>query len=92
MPLYEYQSDGEGCDHCRDRFEVMEKVSDPPLTKCPECGGPCHRVFSSFAPMKGTKSMLSPENLGKKGFTQYQRAGDGYYEKTCGKGPRVIKK
>jgi hypothetical protein len=42
--------------------------------------------------MKGTKSMLSPENLGKKGFTQYKRAGDGYYEKTCGTGPRVIKK
>jgi len=92
MPLYEYEPDADGCDHCQGRFEVIQKVADPPLEKCPECGQPCHRVFSSFAPMKGTKSMLSPENLGKKGFTQYKKAGGGYYEKTCGTGPRVIKK
>jgi len=41
--------------------------------------------------MKGTKSMLSPKNLERLGFTQYRRAGGGYYEKTAGRGPRVIK-
>ena len=41
--------------------------------------------------MKGTKSMLSPKNLDRLGFTQYKRAGDGHYEKTAGGGPRVIK-
>ena len=40
--------------------------------------------------MKGAKSMLSPKNLDRLGFTQYKRAGGGYYEKTAGGGPRVI--
>jgi hypothetical protein len=48
-------------------------------------------VISTFATMKSVKDMLSPKNLGQHGFTQYKRAGDGHYEKTCGKGPRVIK-
>ncbi|HUT94400.1 MAG TPA: zinc ribbon domain-containing protein [Thermoguttaceae bacterium] len=90
MPLYEYEPDGEACEYCQGRFEVMQKVADPPLKKCPQCGGKCHRVFSSFAPIKGTKAMLSPKNLGEKGFTQYKKAGDGYYEKTCGSGPDLI--
>ena len=34
--------------------------------------------------------MLSAKNLGEKGFTQYVKAGDGYYEKTAGDGPLVI--
>jgi len=92
MPLYEYQPDGEGCDYCRGRFEVMQKIADPPLEKCPKCGGKCHRVFSSFAAIKSTRSMLSPKNLGEHGFTQYKRAGSGYYEKTCGPGPDLIQR
>ncbi len=91
MPLYQYEPDSGGCDHCRGRFEVLQKVGDPPLSECPECGQPCHRVFSSFATIKSTKDLLSPKNLERHGFTQYQRAGDGHYEKTTGKGPRVIK-
>jgi putative FmdB family regulatory protein len=92
MPLYEYEPDAGGCDYCRGRFEVMQKIADPPLKKCPKCGQKCHRVFSSFATIKGSKSMLSPKNLAEKGFTQYQRAGDGYYEKTGGGGPDVIRR
>jgi len=92
MPLYEYEPDSGHCDHCRGRFEVLQKVDDPPLSECPECGRPCHRVFSSFAPIKSERATLSPKNLERKGFTQYKRAGDGYYEKTCGSGPDVIKK
>ena len=90
MPLYEYEPDGESCDFCRGRFEVMQKVADEPPEKCPKCGRKCHRVFSSFAPIKGTKSMLSPKNLAEKGFTQYKRAGGGCYEKTAGSGPDLI--
>jgi hypothetical protein len=30
--------------------------------------------------------------LSKHGFTQYRKAGGGYYEKTCGEGPDVIKR
>jgi putative FmdB family regulatory protein len=33
MPFYEYQ-----CKSCGHELEAMQKVSDPPLRKCPECG------------------------------------------------------
>jgi putative FmdB family regulatory protein len=33
MPFYEYQ-----CKSCEHQLEVLQKVSDPPLRKCPHCG------------------------------------------------------
>lgn len=33
MPIYEYQ-----CKACGDELEVMQKISDTPLTNCPKCG------------------------------------------------------
>ena len=34
MPLYEYE-----CTVCAHRFEVIQKLSDPPVESCPACGG-----------------------------------------------------
>src|SRR5215471_4673016 len=45
MPLYEYQCDGK----CGQRFERIQKFSDPQVDKCPNCGGPCHKLLSSPA-------------------------------------------
>src|SRR5689334_16394573 len=33
MPFYEYE-----CASCRFYTEIMQKISDPPLEKCPSCG------------------------------------------------------
>jgi putative FmdB family regulatory protein len=33
MPFYEYE-----CSKCRYYVEVLQKISDPPLKKCPSCG------------------------------------------------------
>ena len=33
MPFYEYQ-----CQACGAQVEVLQKISDAPLKKCPECG------------------------------------------------------
>jgi len=33
MPFYEYE-----CPHCGYRDEVLQKISDKPLKKCPTCG------------------------------------------------------
>ena len=33
MPFYEYE-----CQSCKFYTEVMQKISDPPLQKCPSCG------------------------------------------------------
>ncbi len=33
MPLYEYR-----CDACGHELEALQKMSDAPLSECPECG------------------------------------------------------
>jgi len=40
MPTYEYL-----CPTCNHRFETWQKMTDEPLTTCPECGSPIRRVF-----------------------------------------------
>jgi putative FmdB family regulatory protein len=39
MPVYGYR-----CTHGH-RFEVQQRITEPPLTQCPECGAPVTRVF-----------------------------------------------
>src|SRR5687767_14279580 len=33
MPIYEYR-----CTSCQAELEKLQKISDPPLVECPECG------------------------------------------------------
>ncbi|HYX50623.1 MAG TPA: FmdB family zinc ribbon protein [Ktedonobacteraceae bacterium] len=40
MPTYEY-----ACSTCHHRFEAWQKMSDEPLTICPECGAHIRRVL-----------------------------------------------
>lgn len=40
MPIYEYR-----CDACKERIEVMQRFSDPPLAEC-KCGGRLRKVLS----------------------------------------------
>ena len=44
MPIYEYS-----CEKCGKRFEKIQKISDPKCRKCPDCGGPLHKLVSSPA-------------------------------------------
>ena len=44
MPLYEYK-----CKKCGHLFEKIQKFSDNPIKKCPECGGPVEQVLSAPA-------------------------------------------
>jgi len=44
MPLYEYK-----CDQCGEVYEVVQKVSDPPLKICSKCGGMVTKMLSSPA-------------------------------------------
>ncbi|HEX8846331.1 MAG TPA: FmdB family zinc ribbon protein [Pyrinomonadaceae bacterium] len=44
MPIYEYE-----CRKCKAHTEVMQKVTDKPLTKCRKCGGRLEKQFSAPA-------------------------------------------
>ena len=50
MPLYEYR-----CRLCETEFEVIQKVSDPPLEDCRSCDGKVDKLISRSAfQFKGT--------------------------------------
>ncbi len=59
MPMYEYK-----CDDCGVIFEVMQKFSDAPLTKCTSCGG-------------GVKKQISQTAFSLKGGGWYQQGYSG---------------
>lgn len=42
MPTYEYE-----CDACHRVFEVRQRITEKPLTKCDACGGAVHRLLSA---------------------------------------------
>ena len=44
MPLYEYK-----CSECGTAFEVIQKIAEPPIKKCPQCGGSVKKVISAPA-------------------------------------------
>ena len=44
MPIYEYR-----CGECGQEHEVLQKVSEPPLTQCPACGKPALKKQLSAA-------------------------------------------
>jgi len=41
MPIYEYR-----CEHCGD-FEEMQRITDPPLARCPKCRRKVRRLISN---------------------------------------------
>ena len=41
MPVYEYE-----CNECQKVFEVQQRISDEPLTQCPECEGEVKKIIS----------------------------------------------
>jgi putative FmdB family regulatory protein len=51
MPIYEYR-----CGACGAEKEVLQKISDPPLTQCPACGKPemVKLVSAAGFQLKGT--------------------------------------
>lgn len=41
MPVYEYE-----CTECGEVEEALQKISDPPLQKCPNCKGKLKKLIS----------------------------------------------
>ncbi len=44
MPIYEYE-----CTSCGERFDVMQKFSDPPVKTCRLCKGKVRKVLAAPA-------------------------------------------
>ena len=42
MPTYEY-----ACTKCGHRLEAVQKFTDAPLTKCPDCRGALRKVYAA---------------------------------------------
>lgn len=71
MPLYEYR-----CSKCGAQFEKIRKFSDPPLTKCEECGGRLERLLSPPAVhFKGTGWYVT--DYARKGAASEGKGSDG---------------
>lgn len=51
MPIYEYR-----CSSCGFQNDYLQKISEPPLTDCPECGKStfCKQVTAAGFQLKGT--------------------------------------
>ena len=62
MPIYEY-----ACEHCG-VFEEMQRITDPPLAKCPKCKRKVRRLISQTSfQLKGSGWYV----------TDYARKGNG---------------
>ena len=44
MPIYEYE-----CTGCGNHHEIIQKISDKPLVKCPKCSGKLQKLISQSA-------------------------------------------
>ncbi|WLD10196.1 FmdB family zinc ribbon protein [Planctellipticum variicoloris] len=95
MPIYVYEildDDGEPAG----TFEVFQQIKDEPLTRHPETGQPVERLITppfiggQWSEHSMHKSVSDDKKLEKQGFTKYVKAGNGIYEKRCGKGPQTI--
>lgn len=50
MPIYEYR-----CEACGAQHEIVQKITDEPLTVCPSCSGQMKKLISSTSfVLKGT--------------------------------------
>jgi putative FmdB family regulatory protein len=72
MPIYEYR-----CENGH-TFEVMQRMSDDPLTECSVCGAPVQRVFHPVAiHFKGSGFYNTDYGKRKRGAAAKEDGGSG---------------
>ena len=75
MPFYEYE-----CARCGQQTEAMQKVSDPPLRKCPACGKSALRKLMSAPVFRLKGSGWYETDFKKDGKKRLADSGDGFRE------------
>ncbi len=81
MPIREYQAKdpNQGCGLCRQPFEQIEGLNQPPGAGCPRCGVPLVRLIS--APAIGASRSGFDARAKSSGFHKLKKLGHGEYEK-----------
>ena len=81
MPIYEYEAVDQkaACAKCRNVFEKIQTLGEPPLTKCPACGAAVRKVISAPASLRSHGDFDSRAKAA--GFHKLKRLGKGEYEK-----------
>ncbi len=62
MPIYEYE-----CLNCGKRTEVLQRMSDAPLSACPNCGGEVKKLISAPSFQLKGSGWYATDYGGKKG-------------------------
>jgi len=95
MPTYVYEvikPDGKA----GERFEVIQRMSEPTLTEHPETGEPVRKVITAahfagkWSDSEAKRTLNDDKRLGELGFTKYVKSSKGTYEKRAGDGPDLI--
>lgn len=84
MPIYEYE-----CESCGHRHEALQKMTDAPLTDCPECGEPRLRKLVSAAGFRlsgGGWYETDFKTSGKKNLADSGKKDEGKAAPACGAG------
>ncbi len=81
MPIYDYQAKdpAQGCARCREPFEMMRRLTDPPLERCPHCGAPVVKLVA--APALGRSRSALDDRAKAAGFHKLKRVDKGTFEK-----------
>jgi predicted nucleic acid-binding Zn ribbon protein len=81
MPFYAYKAkySNKCCEYCCNGFELLLKPNSEEIKKCPRCGLPVIKVFTSFS-IGISKSGLD-RKAPEKGFHKLKRLNKNEYEK-----------
>jgi putative FmdB family regulatory protein len=81
MPIYCYRAvdSAQACEHCREIFEVHQRMSEEALAACPQCGAPIERIITSVYFGTSLKDRLSDKRLKQLGFKKYVKDDKGKY-------------
>ena len=73
MPTYVYKASDpdRGCDYCRQGFEIIQRITEPSLNRCPHCNNSVYRVL--FAPAVVVKG--SPMTETDRKIRDYEKEG-----------------
>ena len=97
MPIYLYEIVTDD-PQVYETFEVLQDLDEPALERHPDTGLPVRRIITAPAVVGSTSSqrernVLSASNIAAKGFSRYERVGDGTYARTAGnQGPKTFRK